>query len=200
MIKNYKMLIISGPSGAGKSSIIDEIKNNFSNIYFSISTTTRPQRDGEINGVDYFFVDTDDFQDSIKEGKFIEFEKNYGNFYGTNKKYIEDELANNKFIIFDIDVRGHNSIKKQYPEAFSIFISVRDRKTLESRLTARGELKEIIKRRLDASLMELEMASNFDFLIINDDLKKSTEAVLSIINSMEYKNTYDKIENLMKNY
>ncbi|MCG3716776.1 guanylate kinase, partial [Aliarcobacter butzleri] len=129
--KKGAILIISGPSGCGKSTLLKEVYKNISDYYFSISTTTREPRVGEINGVDYFFVSKEEFEEDIKKGNFLEYAKVHDNYYGTSLKPIIQALNEGKLVIFDIDVQGHHLVRKKMNDSVtSVFITTPSLKVL----------------------------------------------------------------------
>lgn len=191
------MIIISGPSGAGKSSLCKEAFRQIPNLYFSISSTTRNPRDGEKNGVHYNFISVAEFESGIANGEFVEWAKVHNNYYGTLKREVQKAQDAGKIIIFDIDVVGQKSIKAQYPDATSIFITTPNRAILEERLKERAlDSAEMIQRRVEGALDEMQSVENFDFVIINDDFKSACEGFLSIIKSTQFKNNKTFCKNL----
>lgn len=184
------MIIISGPSGAGKSSLCKEAFARIPNLYFSISSTTREKREGEKNGVHYNFISVEAFERGIKNGEFLEWAKVHNNYYGTPKSEVDKANREGKIIIFDIDIVGQRAIKAHYPNATSIFITTPSRAILEARLKGRGaDSPEVIARRVEGAFSEMQSMENFDFVIINDDFKVALEGFLSIIKSVEFKNS-----------
>ncbi|CAM2961521.1 guanylate kinase [Helicobacter burdigaliensis] len=176
------ILILSGPSGAGKSSLYKAIAKEFPNHYFSISSTTRAKREGEIDGVHYHFISKEEFQKGIEEGNFLEWACVHENYYGTSKKEVLEALAQDKLVIFDVDVQGQESIHKIFSKfATSVFITTKDKTTLQNRLIARGsDSKEVITKRLKNALFEMERIEEFDYLIINENLEEAKKELLSI--------------------
>ncbi len=172
-----KLIIISAPSGAGKTTIVRELmKDTNLNLMFSVSATSRPPREHEQNGKDYYFLSADEFRQKIKNNEFVEWEEVYKNqYYGTLKEEITRILKMNKNIIFDVDVKGGLNIKKVYPEiALSIFIKPPSVEELKKRLQNRGtETKQSIKKRIAKAEYELSFADKFDKIIINDDLTRA---------------------------
>lgn len=193
------ILIISGPSGAGKSSLCNELFKHTDNIYFSISSTTRKIREGEIDGVHYNFIKEDEFIKGIKNNIFLEWAKVHNNYYGTQKAQITKALNDNKIVLFDIDIQGQKSIKKHYPNATSIFITTPNKSILESRLKSRAlDSQKIIKNRLDFAFSEMQSIENFDFIIINDDFKNAFAGFFSIVKSLKFKNNKNMSENILR--
>lgn len=178
------ILIISGPSGCGKSTLLKEVYNNIDNYYFSISTTTRSPRDGEQNGVDYYFVTKEEFEKDIEDGNFLEYAKVHDNYYGTSLKPIIESLNNGKLVIFDIDVQGHKIVRKKLHALItSVFITTPSLQVLKDRLYSRNsDANDVIEKRLKNAQIEIDSFLEYDYLIINDDLEKSTKEMLAIAN------------------
>jgi len=178
------LLVISAPSGAGKTTIVKEVLRQFPFFKFSISATTREMRPGEVNGKDYFFLSRSEFEKKITNGELVEYEEIFSNYYGTLKSEIEKALSLGENIVFDVDVKGGLSIKRKFPEAVTIFIRPPSIDVLEARLEKRGsETKGQIERRLKRVPMELEKGAFYDYIIINDELKRAVSEVFGIINN-----------------
>ena len=145
------ILVISGPSGAGKSTIIKHATPDIGNFYFSISTTTREPRKGELNGVDYYFVSKDEFEEDIKAGHFLEYATVHGNYYGTSLKPIKEALKRGQLVIFDIDVQGHRLVKAKMGDLVtSVFITPPSLNELKRRLNFRStDNQSIIQQRIE---------------------------------------------------
>ncbi|NQY24123.1 MAG: guanylate kinase [Campylobacteraceae bacterium] len=182
--KKGAILILSGPSGCGKSTLLKEVYKDIKDYYFSISTTTRAPRTGEIDGIDYSFVSKEDFKEDIKEGHFLEWAEVHGNFYGTSLKPIKRALSAGKLVIFDIDVQGHEIVRKKMPtNVTSVFISTPSLEVLEKRLRARGtDKKDVINKRLDNAKTEIKYFKKYDYFIVNDDLHTASKQLVSIAN------------------
>jgi guanylate kinase len=179
-----QLIVISAPSGAGKTTIAKRILAEHSDkLTFSISATTRPMRDGEHDGVDYYFLTKEEFLHRIKENKLIEYEEIFGNYYGTLVTEIDRAKSQKKSLIFDIDVKGGISIRTRYPnDTLLIFIAPPSMEELYIRLMGRGsEDSETIDRRLARAEMEMEMKDIYDHIVINDDLDRATKEVESLI-------------------
>lgn len=197
-MRDSNIVIISGPSGAGKSSLCDKLFKHFNNIYFSISSTTRYIRDGEIDGVHYHFISHEEFINGINNNLFLEWAKVHNNYYGTQRKQVDDALNQGKIVLFDVDIQGQKSIKKFYPNATSIFITTPNMAVLEHRLRNRAlDSKESIDTRLSLAYDEMRSIGNFDFVIVNDDFDKSFNGFLSIVKSIYFKNTESFSKNLI---
>ena len=177
-MNNRKAILFSAPSGSGKTTIIREILKRFDCFEFSISATSRQPRQGEQNGVDYYFLTPEDFSQRVAEGKFLEWEEVYaGTCYGTLKSEIDRIWARGHVIIFDVDVNGGMNIKKYFgDDALALFVMPPSVEVLEQRLRSRGtESEEAILKRLGRSAAELKMSEYFDKTIINDDLLYAVE-------------------------
>ncbi|PAF53989.1 guanylate kinase [Helicobacter sp. 13S00482-2] len=182
------LLVLSGPSGSGKSTLCKFLLEKIPEIYFSISTTTRDPREGEKDTEHYYFVSKEEFLRDIQENKFLEWAEVHGNYYGTSISPIKSALESGRLVIFDVDVQGHRGIKKYYGDLVrSIFVTTKNKQTLKQRLQKRGtDSEETIKLRLMHAYSEMKYMNEFDYLIINDDIERSKEAILSIAKSLPY--------------
>ena len=163
--------VITGPSGVGKGTLVQMLIERNPDLWLSISATTRKPRAGEIHGLNYFFMENNEFKKSIKNNDFIEWAEFSGNFYGTPIRMIDEKLSQNINVILEIEVIGARQVKKVYPDCRSIFILPPSFNELESRIRGRGtESESSINRRLDRAKYEISVASEFDHKIINDNL------------------------------
>ena len=181
-----KLLICSAPSGSGKSTIVNWLMREHPelNLYFSISCTSRPPRGTEQNGVEYFFLSSEEFRERIERGEFLEYEEVYQDrFYGTLKEQVERQLAEGQNVVFDVDVKGGVNIKKFYGErAMSLFIQPPSVEELRRRLVGRGtDTPEAIENRLAKAEYELTFAPQFDHIIVNDDLATAEAETLQVV-------------------
>ena len=176
------ILVVSGPSGSGKSTLMHEMIKRIDNTYFSISTTTREKRIGEVEGKDYFFISKDEFKKGIEEGNFLEWARVHDNYYGTSLKPILKELSNGKMVIFDIDVQGHKIAKEKFGNIItSVFVTTPNLEILKERLVQRGtDSPESIERRLNNAISEMTRIKEYDFLLVNDYFDKTLESLVSI--------------------
>ena len=183
------ILIISGPSGAGKSSLIKAAGDKIGDYYFSISTTTRPPREGERDGVDYHFVDKETFEADIRAGEFLEYAQVHGNYYGTSLKPVREALEAGKLVIFDIDVQGHAIARERMGGLItSVFVTTPSLRELEKRLRSRGTDDEtIIKNRIENALIEIEYVSAYDYLIVNDDFESALDSFIAVAKAARLK-------------
>jgi guanylate kinase len=176
--------IISAPSGSGKSTLVKKVRQIVRGLHFSISYTTRRPRGSEQNGREYFFVSRPEFEEMIRKHEFLEYADVFGigDYYGTARRFWHEAKQNGRDLLLDIDVQGAEQIKHKIPEAVSVFILPPDRKTLESRLRERGEdSADVIERRLATAAREIENYGKYDYILVNDDLEESTEALKSIL-------------------
>ena len=177
-----KLFVISGSSGVGKGTVLKGFLGKNPNFMLSISCTTRAPRKGEVDGVNYFFLTKEEFQNCIDNDKFLEWAEFAGNRYGTKKKYIQQCLEEGKDIILEIDTQGALQVKKKMPEAVLIFICPPSIEALENRLRGRHtEDEATIQKRLQEVKTELERAEKFDYKVVNDDLEKAIAELEKII-------------------
>ena len=183
------ILVLSGPSGAGKSSLIKKIEDEIGAYYFSISTTTRPMREGEIDGIHYHFVSKEQFESDIEEENFLEYAVVHGNYYGTSIKPVKKALKEGKLVLFDIDVQGHDAVQKRLADiTTSVFVTTPTLRELEHRLTARGtDAQEIIDKRIEMAKREVQRICEYDYLVINDDLDEAAKVLVNIAKAARMK-------------
>lgn len=183
-----KLIVFSAPSGSGKSTIVNYLMQHHPELHlaFSISCTSRAPRGTERNGVEYFFLSPDEFKEKIAAGEFLEYEEVYKNrYYGTLKAQVERQSEAGQNVVFDVDVKGGVNIKKHYgSRALSIFIQAPSIEALRARLEGRGtDSQEAIEVRLAKASYELTFASQFDHIVVNDDLSKAQEEAYRLISS-----------------
>jgi len=196
------ILVLSGPSGAGKSSLLNEVIDDIGECYFSISTTTRPIREGEIDGVHYHFVDEAEFKKDIEEEFFLEYAFVHGNYYGTSIKPVKEALKDGKLVIFDIDVQGNATIINRLGDiTTSVFISPPTLSELKKRLEARStDSQEVIDRRIDMAKREIQRISEYDFLIVNDNFAEAAAILKTIANAARVKIPANEINDFVRNW
>jgi guanylate kinase len=177
-----KLIVLSAPSGAGKTTIANILVSRYSEMAISISATTRTKRPREKEGVHYHFLNISTFREYIEQNKFLEFEEVHGDYYGTLKSAVENLLDQEKIVVFDIDVKGALSIKKNYPQAILIFIKTPSLTELKNRLKNRkSEGAEAIQKRLTRIEYEYDQAEKFDYIVINDELEHAVDQIVDII-------------------
>ena len=182
--KDGKLIVIVAPSGTGKSTLMRRVREDFANdLIESISYTTREIRPGETDGVDYFFIKKQEFEEMIKHDEFIEWALVHGDYKGTSKKYINKKIKEGSNIIFDLDVQGTDSMKKEFDtQAIAIFIKPPSYEVLEKRLRGRGtENEEAITTRLENAKIELSRSEDYDYSIVNDDVDEAYNDLSKLI-------------------
>ncbi|MBS1796389.1 MAG: guanylate kinase [Acidobacteria bacterium] len=176
------LIIISSPSGGGKGTLIKEVLSSTAGIGYSVSYTTRPMREGEADGRDYFFVTAGVFESLIETGEFLEYASVHGNYYGTSRSQVEREINDGRDVILEIDVQGALNVMRAAPEAVSIFILPPSFEVLRERLTTRAtETAENLSLRLKNSFGEVALFDRFQYAVINDDRTKATDELRTII-------------------
>ncbi|MCQ2091790.1 MAG: guanylate kinase [Fibrobacter sp.] len=180
-----KLFVMSSASGAGKSTLQKMVLPDFPDIKYSISATTRKPREGEVDGVHYFFKTREEFEELIKSNGLIEYNEVHGNYYGTPKSFVEKTLAEGNRVLFDLDVFGKVNFDKVYPEATGILILPPSDEELERRLRGRGtDSEEVIQLRLNNAKKEVEFAKTqgkYEYTIINDDVEKAADELRAIL-------------------
>ncbi|MDA3079572.1 MULTISPECIES: guanylate kinase [unclassified Campylobacter] len=182
-----QILLISGPSGSGKSTLINRLMKEEKDIYFSISCTTREIRQGEKDGVDYYFLSVDGFKKGIENGEFLEWALVHKNYYGTSLKPVLEAFEDDKIVIFDIDVQGFDIVRGIFPdEITSVFLTTKNSDELRKRLEDRNtNTLDDIARRLENAVGEMSHIKDYDYLLINDDLEKAYQNLKSIFKSIK---------------
>ncbi|MDD5119232.1 MAG: guanylate kinase [Sulfuricurvum sp.] len=183
------ILVLSGPSGAGKSSLVAKIIDQIGPTYFSISTTTRPMREGEVDGIHYHFVSVEEFKREIEEEMFLEYAVVHGNYYGTSLGAVKNALKEGKLVIFDIDVQGHDAVQNRLSDiTTSVFITTPTLEELKRRLHSRStDSEEVIHKRIEMAKREVQRISEYDFLVVNDNLDEAADVLISIAKAARMK-------------
>ncbi len=176
------LIVVSGFSGAGKGTLMKKLVQEYAGYALSVSATTRAPRPGETDGVEYFFLNKDAFEEKIAEGGFVEYACYCGNYYGTPRDYVEKHLMEGRDVILEIEIQGALKIKEQYPTALLLFVMPPDAQELKRRLTGRGtEPPEVIKKRMERAVEEAEGVEEYDYIVVNDDLEQCVKQLHEII-------------------
>jgi len=201
VLYNFPMLFVfSAPSGTGKTTVVNMVLKEVDNIRRIVTATTRQKREGEVEGVDYIFLSVEEFERGIKEGRFLEYAKVYGNYYGTPK----DQVLKNEKEGFDsilvIDVQGAKTIKKNYPESVLVFLLPPSMEELTRRLLTRGYKDSNLEERIKTAQWEISCAKHFDYMVVNEFLDETVQALKNIILSARYttKNFLKDLERCVK--
>jgi len=184
------LIVISGPSGVGKDSVLQRMKDRNLPFHFVVTATTRPRRDNEVHGKDYFFVSHDEFARMIEENELLEYAIVYNDYKGIPKQQVREALASGKDVVMRVDVQGAATIRKLAPEALLIFLTTQNEEELEKRLTGRkSETPEGLKLRIATARQELKRISEFDYVIVNSDchLDQTVDTVTAIIKSEHHR-------------
>jgi len=181
------VFIISGPSGVGKDTVLQLLFEKDPDLLFSISSITRPMREGEKEGEKYHFIPAEEFKAMIEADKLLEYNVYADNYYGTPAEPVNEAVAAGRDIIIEVDVNGAAKIRKRMPEAVSIFIMPPSVAELEHRLVLRGtETPEKIRKRMETALVEIARASEYDYIVINEDVETAAEQVYCVIQSLRF--------------
>ncbi|MFI3200795.1 MAG: guanylate kinase, partial [Eubacteriales bacterium] len=176
------LVVVSGFSGAGKGTLMKSLVNQYDNYALSVSMTTRDKREQEVEGQSYFFVSQEEFLEKIQEDKLIEYASYCGNYYGTPREYVMNQLEQGKNVILEIEIQGALKIKGKYPNALLLFVMPPSANELKSRLVGRGtETIEVIDARLSRATEEAEGIEEYDYFVVNDRLEECVEQIHAII-------------------
>lgn len=182
------LIVVSGFAGSGKGTLMKEIMEQYDNYALSISATTRQPRGAEVDGREYFFKTTEEFEKMIAHGELIEYANYVGNYYGTPKAYVEEQLASGKDVILEIEIQGALKVKKQFPETLLLFVTPPNATILKERLVGRGtETMDVVEQRMKRASEEAEGIPSYDYILVNDDLQTCVKQMHHIIQSEHYK-------------
>ena len=177
-----KLFVISGSSGVGKGTLIKKFLDKNPDFKLSVSCTTRKPREGEVHGINYFYLTKEEFQTCIEHDEFLEWAEFSGNMYGTQKAYVQEKLEQGKNMILEIDTKGALNVKKIMPEATLIFILPPSFAELEARLRGRHtESEEAIQKRLNSTKLEMENSKHFDYQVVNDNIENAVKKLEEIM-------------------
>lgn len=184
---------MSGPSGAGKGAVCKELLKEEPSLRLSVSATTRSPRHGEVDGVDYFFLDKEVFRKMITDGQLLEYAQVYNNYYGTPMRFVKEALGKGQDIILEIDIQGALQVKEKYPQAVLVFIVSPSKADLKKRLLSRGtDVQEVIEKRLHCVAGEMKLANRYDYIVINDEITQAVDKIRSIIAAEKSRPCYFK--------
>ncbi|MCZ8520206.1 MULTISPECIES: guanylate kinase [Paenibacillus] len=176
------LIVLSGPSGVGKGTVCKALRECAPDIVYSVSATTRSPREGEVDGVNYFFKSREQFQQLIEQDQVLEWAEYVGNYYGTPRKFVEDTLNSGKDIILEIEVQGALKVKQKFPEGVFLFLLPPSLTELESRIVGRGtETEEVIRSRMSVAVDEIAMMEHYDYAIVNDQVDHACSQIRSIL-------------------
>ena len=176
------LVVISGPSGVGKGTVCKALRKMMPELTYSISATTRSPREGEVDGVNYFFKSVHEFKKMIEEDELIEWAQYVGNYYGTPRRFVEETLAQGQDVVLEIEVQGAMQVKEKYPQGIFIFLVPPSFEELRQRIIHRGtESESVLNLRLEAASDELKQIENYDYVVINDEVDKACERIRAIV-------------------
>jgi guanylate kinase len=181
MQKQGNLFIISAPSGAGKTTLVRWLTENIPNLTVSVSHTTRPRRPSEEDARDYHFIDEETFRSLIADDRFLEHARVFDHYYGTSRPWVEQQLADGRDIILEIDWQGAQQVRGRRPDAVGVFILPPSCETLQARLQKRGDNNDTVRRRMDEAVAELSHYREYDYLVINDDLDTARQDLAAIV-------------------
>lgn len=173
---------MSGPSGVGKGTVCSALRSKATNLVYSVSATTRAPRQGEVDGVNYFFKSKEEFQSMIEEGELLEWAEYVGNCYGTPRSFVRQTIDQGKDIILEIEVQGAMKVREKFPEGIFIFLMPPSLNELENRIVLRGtESADIIRDRMNIAVEEIKLMEQYDYAVVNDHIESACSRIQSII-------------------
>ncbi len=197
------LLVVSGPSGAGKGTICSAVRQLYPDLEYSISMTTRAPRNGETEGVSYFFRTDEEFKKLVEEDAFLEYARVYDHYYGTPKQYVLDKIKEGRSVLLEIDIQGAMQVKKRYPKGVFVYIVPPSLEILSQRIHARGtDSEEVIQNRLAQITSELSMMHQYDYVVVNDVLDVAVKKTCAIIEAEKCKLSRNEgqIQTVFKQY
>ena len=192
MNKKGILIILSGFSGVGKGTVVKRLLSDYDNYALSISANTRKPREGEEEGISYFFKSKEKFEKMIEEDAFIEYARYVENYYGTPKAYVQEQLDAGKDVILEIEIQGALKVKEKYPDALMLFLVPPDAQILKNRLLGRGtETAEVVRDRLKRAAQEAREMGSYEYIVVNDDLDTCVKQVHALIQSAHCKKSHN---------
>lgn len=193
MNKRGILIVVSGFAGSGKGTIMSELLKQYDNYALSISATTRKPRGQEVDGKEYFFKSTEEFEKMIAQGELIEYANYVGNYYGTPKAYVEEQLNSGKDVILEIEIQGALKVKEKFPDTLLLFVTPPSAAILKERLVGRGtETMDVVEQRMRRAAEEAEGLASYDYILVNDDLQTCVSQMHNIIQSEHYRTSRNK--------
>lgn len=182
------LLVLSGPSGVGKGTVCKALRQQMPELVYSVSATTRAPREGECEGINYFFKSKDEFKRMIEQDELLEWAEYVGNYYGTPRRFVEETLASGRDVILEIEVQGAMQVKEKFPQGIFLFLAPPDLTELESRIVGRGtESAETIRNRMQMARIEIELMDNYDYVVVNDYIESACDRIRAIITAEHLK-------------
>lgn len=193
-MKKGRIIILSGPSGVGKGTVLREVMKNRPELQYSVSATTRPIRPSETDGVNYYFISKDQFEDMIAKNQLLEYASYAGNYYGTPEKPVDDALEKGISVVLEIETQGALKVMKRRADAITVFIAPPSFEELRQRLLGRGDTApEIAERRLQIARKECAVASEYQYIVINDTVEQAAQRVEAILTAEDCRSRYQNI-------
>ncbi|WP_139489826.1 guanylate kinase [Brevibacillus dissolubilis] len=182
------LLVLSGPSGVGKGTVCKALRQYMPELVYSVSATTRKPREGEVDGVNYFFKSKEEFQHMIQNDELLEWAEYVGNYYGTPRKFVEETLASGRDVVLEIEVQGALQVKEKFPQGTFLFLAPPDLSELHNRIVGRGtETEESIRNRMEMAKVEIELMEKYDYVVVNDVVESACERIKSIVTAEHLK-------------
>lgn len=182
------LLVLSGPSGVGKGTVCKALRQLMPDLVYSVSATTRAPREGEVNGVNYFFKAKQEFQTMIEQDELLEWAEYVGNHYGTPRKFVRETIESGRDVILEIEVQGALQVKQKFSEGIFIFLAPPDLVELQNRIVGRGtENEETIRKRMEMARYEIELMDQYDYVVVNDEIQHACERIKAIVTAEHLK-------------
>lgn len=176
------LIVLSGPSGVGKGTVCTALRNLSNHLIYSVSATTRAPREGEVDGVNYFFKSYKEFEEMITNDQLLEWAQYVNNYYGTPRAYVEEQLEQGNDVILEIEVQGALQVKEKYPQGIFIFLSPPSMEELKQRITSRGtETDDVIKNRMKVAQEEIDLMEHYDYIVVNDKVEYACDRIQAIV-------------------